>query len=67
VKKDLVSFGKKVRLLRLESKLTQVQLAAEIDVDVRTIKSIEAGTANPTLKLILSLAQALKVDVKEFF
>lgn len=47
--------------------LTQVDLAAEMDVDVRTIKNLEKGDYNPTLLIIFSLAEALKIDPTELF
>ncbi|MBI2722808.1 MAG: helix-turn-helix transcriptional regulator [Bacteroidetes bacterium] len=47
--------------------MTQVELAAEMDIDVRTIKNIESGKYNPTLVVILGLASALEVKVSELF
>ena len=67
MKRDLINFGKRVKVLRKGLNLTQVQLAATVDVDVRTIKSIEAGKSNVTLNLIYKLAEALEIHIKDLF
>ncbi len=66
-KKQLLEFSLRIKELRKNIGLTQVNLAAEMDVDVRTIKNLESGKYNPTLIIILSLSQALKVNPSELF
>lgn len=62
--KQLAQFGLKVKSLRIKNKLTQVQLAGLMDVDVKTIKRIEKGDYNPTLVIIFALSEALETETK---
>lgn len=54
-------------MLREERRLSQVELAAAIDVDVRTIRRIESGNCNTTLHVIASLSDLFNVSVSELF
>ncbi len=69
--KDLELFkktlGKHVARLRKEKGLTQVELSALIDRDFQSISRIESGKINPSGYLILQLANALEVEIGEFF
>ncbi len=60
-------FGLKIKDLRKENMLTQADLAAAVDVDIRTIRRIESGTYNPSLDIIGALAQAFKIHITELF
>lgn len=60
-------FGSKIKALRQLNMITQVDLAAKVDVDVRTIRRIESGKYNPTLELIHALAIAFKKSIPELF
>lgn len=57
--KALTHFGKKVRRLRTEHKLTQEELADRSDVSVVYLRGIEAGRSNPTLNVLFDLARGL--------
>ena len=57
----LLQFGQKVKQARLKVNLTQEELAAFVNCDVRTIQNIEAGRANVTLKKIYALCESLGV------
>ncbi|MBA2612761.1 MAG: helix-turn-helix transcriptional regulator [Bacteroidetes bacterium] len=52
---NLGQFGRKVKQYRIRRGLTQGELSAGVNCDVRTIQNIEAGKANVTLKIIYSL------------
>lgn len=58
-------FGKSLRKIRLEKKLSQRALAAEADMEHKHIQRIEAGEVNPTMTTIITLADALGVDPGE--
>lgn len=62
-----VEFGSKIKALRELHNVTQTDLAAKIDVDVRTIRRIESGKYNPTLEIIMSLATAFKTTIPDLF
>ena len=47
--------------------ITQADLAAIVDVDIRTIRRIESGAYNPTLEIIGALAKAFKISISDLF
>lgn len=53
-------FGENVKRRRKELDLTQEELAEAINRDERTVRFIEAGDSNPTMRTIFKLAKALK-------
>lgn len=60
-------FGDAVRAARIECGYTQKQLAEKIDVDERTISSIEKYEANTTMEILYPLIRVLKIDPREIF
>ena len=61
----LKNIGKKVRKVRLEKGLTQLDLVGKMqgDIDVTNISRIESGRTNPTIFTIYRLAEALEVSI----
>ena len=57
----------KVKLARVESDITQVQLAEKTGVTRQTIGLIEAGKFNPSLRLCLTIAKALNKTLNDLF
>lgn len=57
----------RLRLARVESGLTQAELANRVDVTRQTIGLIEAGGYNPTLNLCLRLAEVTGKTLDELF
>jgi putative transcriptional regulator len=62
-----VAIDNKLKLARVESDLTQAELAARVGVTRQTIGLIEAGKYNPTLKLCLMLARTTGKSLDELF
>lgn len=56
-----------MKLARVESGLTQAQLADKVGVTRQTIGLIEAGGYNPTLNLCIRLARATNKTLDELF
>ena len=56
--------GKSLRKRREMLGLLQPQLGAIAGISTRTIQLIEAGKANPSLKTILQLTDALGLDIQ---
>ena len=59
------AFGKVIRQLRKEAKLTQEQLGFEADLRRTFISLLELGQQQPTLTTIFKLAKALNVSASE--
>ena len=60
-------FGKRIRELRRERKLTQAQLAERVELSINYISQIETGVASPTFETIVKLAEGLGVEIKQLF
>ncbi|OIR12523.1 transcriptional repressor DicA [mine drainage metagenome] len=59
------AFGKVIRQLRKEAKLTQEQLGFEADLRRTFVSLLELGQQQPTLTTIFKLAKALNVSASE--
>ena len=53
--------------IRLERKMTQIELAAASGLNNTTIARIETGRTSPKASTILAIAQALDVDPVDYF
>ena len=60
-------FVTQVKLLRNFRKLTQEELSEQINIDIRQLARIEAGTSFVTSETIEQLCTALNVTYKELF
>ena len=59
-------FGKRIKSLRKEKKLTQSELAGKAELEKTAIQRIERGY-NSTLKTINKLAKGFEVSLSELF
>lgn len=64
IKKD---FGRRLKEIRMQKKLTQSQLAELAEIDAKHISHIETGRSFPKADLIEKLAVSLGVCYNEFF
>ena len=62
-----LTFGRRVRELRTERKLSQEALALACDLDRTYIGGIERGERNVSLVNIQKIASALGVPLRELF
>ena len=58
-------FGKRVKQLRQENKLSQEALAHLAELDRTYIPSIEKGERNVSLEVIQKLSKAFKIKISE--
>lgn len=63
--KDLI--GIKLKRLRQRKKLSQEVLAEKVGISPKYVSSIERGKENPTLDILIKLAQTLGVEIEEVF
>ncbi|WP_443971310.1 helix-turn-helix domain-containing protein [Sphingobium sp. CR28] len=59
--------GRNVRRLRQSAGLTQEQLAFDASIDLTYVGGIERGRRNPSLLVMVRIAEALKVDPQALF
>ena len=66
-KKDLKKFGKRLKFLRLERHLTQLELAEILDMSPNFIGMIERGERNTTVENVFKIARALGIKPSNLF
>ena len=64
-KQFLISFGNRIKELRISQGLTKRQLAFEMNTSPRFIRSIELGETNMTATTFLKLSSALNIPLHE--
>ncbi len=62
-----VQFGKRLKLLRKRSNLTQEQLAESTGLTIESISNIERGLFGPKFDNLEKIAAAIGVEVQELF
>ena len=62
-----VMFGKRLRLLRMEKKMSQEELSFKAGISAAHLGQIERAEKKPTLETIGKLAEALEVSLPELF
>jgi len=60
-------FGLKLKKFRKEAGLSQEKLALLADIDRTYVHSIEKGDRNISIGIIQKLAQALEIEIVDFF
>ncbi len=64
---NLKLFGKRIKELRKNKKLTQEQLGELVGIDFKQIGNIETGTYFTTMPTLEKIAKALDVEIYELF
>jgi transcriptional regulator with XRE-family HTH domain len=54
-------FGKRLREVRMKRKLTQIRVADAVGVALRTYQGYEQGEREPSLSVLVKLANALDI------
>lgn len=63
--KELI--GKRIQELRKVLRLSQEQVAEKADISPNYLSRIECGKENPTLDMLMKLANALNIEMWEMF
>lgn len=61
---DIKVLGMAIRTARRQSGITQQDLADLAGIGVRTVRAIESGTGNPSLGAVVTVANALGLNVR---
>ena len=56
-----------IQKIRLERKISQVQMAVDLNVTRQTINAIEKERYNPSLELALKIVNYFKLPIEEIF
>lgn len=59
--------NKKMKIARIESEVSQEQLAEIVGVTRQTINLIESGNYNPSLNLCIEICKALNKTLNDLF
>lgn len=62
-----VALGARIKALRKRQGWSQEQLAERVGISTQYVSNIERGKENPTLDLLLRLAEALRVAPVDLF
>lgn len=60
-------FGERVRKLRNQNRISQLELAQKAQLDLTTVNEIENGNREPMLRTIWKIANALGVKLSKLF
>lgn len=66
-KRDLQKFGKRLKSLRFDRDLTQIELAEILDMSPNFIGMIERGERNATVENVFNIARALGIKSSNLF
>lgn len=66
-KRDLQKFGKRLKSLRIDRDLTQLELAEILDMSPNFIGMIERGERNTTVENVFNIARALGIKPSNLF
>lgn len=59
--------GFNIKRIRQSKKLTQLDLAAFLNIEDSALRRIENGRTNPTIKTLLKISKALNVNINDLF
>lgn len=62
-----ISFGKRIKELRLNKKLSQENFALSINMDRTYYASVESGKRNISIKNIEKIAKGFNITLEELF
>jgi len=62
---NLVILGQRIKHLRKEKGLTQIDLASRINKDQQSIQRLEAGGVNPSYLYLRDIAKGLGMKIDE--
>lgn len=60
-------FGEKIKKLREQRKMSQLELAQRAKLDLTTVNEIENGNRDPMLRTIWKISNALRVKLSQLF
>jgi transcriptional regulator with XRE-family HTH domain len=65
IPKEVIKFGKKIKELRLERKMSQMDVGAALNIDRENIRKYEKGLQEPKLSTVIKFAEIFDVSFDE--
>ncbi|MCE2962966.1 MAG: helix-turn-helix domain-containing protein [Chitinophagales bacterium] len=66
IEKELLwKFGQKLKQLRADRNMSQIELAEKINMEKSNLSRLESGRNNPKLMTLVKLAKALDISFNE--
>ncbi len=62
-----VNLGNRIRELRKNKGISQLELAYDMDMSMNTVSGIELGKISPKIDTLKKIAQRLDIDIADFF
>ena len=62
IPKVVIKFGKRVKQLRLERKMSQMDLGAALNIDRENVRKYEKGLQEPRLSTVMKFAEVFDVS-----
>lgn len=63
----LIQLGMRIRYLRKQKGMSQLELSLEAGVNKNYISDLERGSRNPSITLLEKIARALDIDLSTLF
>lgn len=63
----LIALGSRIKQIRAEKKMSQINLAAKCDFEKASMSRIESGKTNSTILTLRKISKELDVEVSELF
>ncbi len=61
----VIKFGKRVKQLRLERKMSQMDLGAALNIDRENVRKYEKGLQEPKLSTVMKFAEVFEVSFND--
>ena len=63
---DYITVGNRIRHFRLQKRLTQEELAFQVETSAAFISNIESGKKRPSLQKLAQISEVLGVTINDF-
>lgn len=65
VPEEVIKFGERIKELRLERKLSQMDVGAALNIDRENVRKYEKGLQEPKLSTVIKFAKIFNVSYDE--
>ncbi|MGJ8745800.1 helix-turn-helix domain-containing protein [Polaribacter sp.] len=61
----VINFGKKIKELRIERKMSQMDVGAALNIDRENVRKYEKGLQEPKLSTVIKFAKIFEISFNE--